>query len=83
MGYLIFKFRRVFWTLICKAAANFAELTKWSVFLSLLDVSLTKRNMALSDEATFCLKVINKWQKRAKLCVLAHHENEKVLKSNK
>ena len=81
MTYLYFKLRLVYWTFISKLSANAAEhFKKIYLFVFLLDYALNKRSIALSDEAIFCMKQIDKWQKKAKLCVLAHHENEKVLK---
>lgn len=81
MIYLIFKTRRNLWTFACKVSAKFAKKFKKSELLvSVLDFSLKKRAIALSDEATYCMKKTARWQSRAKLCVLAHHENEKVLR---
>ena len=82
MVYLYFKTRRNFWTLICKLSAFCAGKIRFWWLVSLLDFSLSKRAIALSDEATYCMNRTAHWQNRAKLCVLAHHENEKALKKD-
>ena len=81
MKYLYLFFRRCYWTLICKFSANMAEkFPKLTGFVFILDFALKKLSDSLSSEATFCMKKIGKWQNKAKVCVLAHHANEKILK---
>ena len=81
MKYVYFLLRRCFWTVICKFSANTAaKFPKTTCLVGILDSSLNKLSVALSDEATFCMMMTAEWQDRAKKCVLAHHENEKILK---
>lgn len=79
MKYLYFKTRRNFWTLIAKVSATIATKIKSTIPVNLLEYALNKRAIALSDEATYCMIQVTKWQSKAKRCVLAHKENEKAV----
>ncbi len=73
--------KRYFWTAFCKFSAKMAvKFPKNELFVSILDKALEKRTKALGEESVYIMLVINKWQQRARKCIVALNRNFKVLK---
>lgn len=83
MNYYFFIISRYALTAICKINAFIAGKIKSSVTFELLRQSLYLRDLMLCKEASYCMKQVVKWQKKAKNCVFAHHEYEQEFKQDK
>lgn len=83
MKYLGFVFLRNVFTGLSKLNAFFAsKIHSWLTF-KMLQLSLDTRDILLCKEASYCMRQVVAWQKKAKNCVIAHHEYEKAMKPKK
>lgn len=83
MKTFLFDISRWILTALCKVNAFLASKAKNTLTFEMLKKSLEARDKILCKEAKYCMNKVMKWQSRAKLCVLAHHEYEREMKPKK